>query len=167
MLRLAEKCDTKEWYISLAEQNCGIWPPWEDIFLAEQDWVLAERNCWPPLKNPPRTLMPGPQGSSVPVSCKHLEYSNPHFNICTYYADAVHAVMTPRISFSPYISHLQNINFCLVYVIIIINRNETRNLYPVDWSSHFPLYILFFLSRQGSGLTLFGTLSQSLPSHTY
>ena len=32
-------------------------PPWEDIFLAEQDWVLAERNGWPPLKNDPGTPM--------------------------------------------------------------------------------------------------------------
>ena len=27
MLRLAEQCDTKEWYISLAEQNWRIWTP--------------------------------------------------------------------------------------------------------------------------------------------
>ena len=26
MLRLAEQCDTKEWYISLAERNWRIWP---------------------------------------------------------------------------------------------------------------------------------------------
>ena len=73
-------------------------------------------------------------------------------------AYAVHAVLTPRISSSPYILHLQNINFYLVY-IIIINRSETRNMNSVDWSSHFPLYILF-LSWQGLGLMLFGTLSQ-------
>ena len=42
-----------KWYISLAEQNWRIWY----IFLAEQDWVLTERNCWPPLKNAPRTPM--------------------------------------------------------------------------------------------------------------
>ena len=73
-------------------------------------------------------------------------------------AYAVHAVLTPRISSSPYNLHLQNINFYLVY-IIIINRREMRNINPVDWSSHFPLCILF-LSWQGMGLTLFGTLSQ-------
>ena len=38
------------------------------------------------------------------------------------------------------ISHLQNINFYLAY-IIIINCSETRNINPVDWSSHFQ-YIL-------------------------
>ena len=37
MLRLAEHCDRKEWYISLAEQNCRIWPPLRGYFLAEQD----------------------------------------------------------------------------------------------------------------------------------
>ena len=37
MLRLAEQCDTKEWYISLAEQNWRIWPPLRGYFLAEQD----------------------------------------------------------------------------------------------------------------------------------
>ena len=57
MLRLAEHCDTKEWYISLTEQNWRIWPPLRGYFLAEQDWVLAEKNCWPPLKNAPRTPM--------------------------------------------------------------------------------------------------------------
>ena len=75
----------------------------------------------------------------------------------------MHAVITPRISSSPYISHLQNINFYLVY-IIITNHSETRNINPVDWSSHFPLYILF-LSWKGSGLTLFGIWNTfSLPS---
>ena len=57
MLRLAEQCDTKERYISLAEQNWRIWPPLRGYFLAEQDSVLAERNCWPPLKNAPGTPM--------------------------------------------------------------------------------------------------------------
>ena len=37
MLRLAEHYDRKEWYISLAEQNCRIWPPLRGYFLAEQD----------------------------------------------------------------------------------------------------------------------------------
>ena len=84
-----------------------------------------------------------------------------------------HAVITPRISspyiYSPltkiiltewhYISHLQNINFYLVY-IIIINRSETRNMYKSSWLI-FPLYILFLLWQwQGLVLTLFGTLSQ-------
>ena len=32
MLRLAEQCDTLEWYISLAEQNWIIWPTPERIF---------------------------------------------------------------------------------------------------------------------------------------
>ena len=49
--------------------------------------------------------------------------------------------------------------WCVSNVIYSINRSETRNINPVDWSSHFPLYILF-LSWQGLGLTLFGTLSQ-------
>ena len=53
MLRLAEQCDSKEWYINLAEQNWRTWPP----LRAEQDYILAERNCWPPLKNAPRTPM--------------------------------------------------------------------------------------------------------------
>ena len=42
----------------------------------------------------------------------------------------MHAVMTPSISSSPYISHLQNINFYLVY-IIIINCSEMRNIQGV------------------------------------
>ena len=32
MLRLAEQCDTKEWYISLGEQNWRIWPPLRGYF---------------------------------------------------------------------------------------------------------------------------------------
>ena len=58
MLRLAEQCDTKEWYISLAEQNWRTWPPWEDFFLAEQDWVFCRKKMFdPPPKNVPRTPM--------------------------------------------------------------------------------------------------------------
>ena len=76
MLRLAEQCDTKEWYISLAEQNWRIWPPLRGYFLAEQDWVLAERNCWPPLKNAPRTPMytNSFSVSKSPTQCFHTIY---------------------------------------------------------------------------------------------
>ena len=56
---MAEQCDTKAWPISLAEQNWKNWPPLRGYFLAEQDWVLAERNGWPPLKNAPGTPMVG------------------------------------------------------------------------------------------------------------
>ena len=54
---MAEQCDIKAWPISLAEQSWKNWPPREDIFWAVQDWVLAERNGWPPLKNAPGTPM--------------------------------------------------------------------------------------------------------------
>ena len=77
-------------------------------------------------------------------------------------AYAVHAVLTPRISSSPYILHLQNINFYLVY-IIIINRREMRNINPVDWSSR---YIFSSYRDKAWAWHCLEHFLKYLPSHT-
>ena len=52
MLRMAEQCDTKEWYISLAEQNCRIWPTLRGYFFGRtglsfgrKKWLAPPQKC--------------------------------------------------------------------------------------------------------------------------
>ena len=50
MLILAEHCDTKEWYICLAEQNCRIWPPPERIFFGRTGLTFGRKKLLAPPK---------------------------------------------------------------------------------------------------------------------
>ena len=138
MVSLQERSTFYLPYVSLAHS-----PPQSGLCSILDQWQLSKRGQ-PSTCNMLHSLSlagprwwwwqsegPVPRGSSAPASCKHLEYLKRYFNICTYYA--THAVMTPHISFSSYISHLQNINFYLVYVIIIINSSGTTiNINPDD-----------------------------------
>ena len=54
MLILAEHCDTKEWYICLAEQNCRIWPPPERIFFGRTGLTFGRKKLLAPPKKCPR-----------------------------------------------------------------------------------------------------------------
>ena len=53
MLRLAEQCDTKEWYISLAEQNWGIWPPLRGYIFGRTGFSFGRKKLLVPPKNAP------------------------------------------------------------------------------------------------------------------
>ena len=50
MLRLAEHCDRKEWYISLAEQNCRIWPPLRGYFFGRTGLSFGRKKLLAPPK---------------------------------------------------------------------------------------------------------------------
>ena len=45
ILRLAEKFDTKGWYISLAEQNWRIWPPLRGNFFGRTGLGFGRKKC--------------------------------------------------------------------------------------------------------------------------
>ena len=50
---VTQKHGTSAWQKRIGK----IGPPLRRYFLTEKDWVLAERNGWPPLKNAPGTSM--------------------------------------------------------------------------------------------------------------
>ena len=54
MLRLAEQCDTKEWYISLAEQNWWIWPPLRGYFFGRTGLSFGRKKLLAPPKKCPK-----------------------------------------------------------------------------------------------------------------
>ena len=98
----------------------------------------------------------------VQGGCQALVWNFPHFLLTGSLMQCMHAIRTPCISSSPHISHLQNINFYLIY-IIIINHSETRNINPVDWSSR---YVFSYRDRAWAWRSLEHFL-KCLPSHTY
>ena len=59
MLRLAEQCDTKEWYISLAEQIWRIWPPQRGYFFGRTGLSFGRKKLLPPPKKWPRNAYGG------------------------------------------------------------------------------------------------------------
>ena len=54
MLKLAGQCDTKEWYISLAEQNWRIWTPREEIFFFRTGLSFDRKKLLAPPKKCPK-----------------------------------------------------------------------------------------------------------------
>ena len=74
MLRLAEQCDTKEWYISFAEQNWRIWPPLRGYFFGRTGLSFGRKKWLAPLKKCPRNAYEThPDETHVKYACRSLE----------------------------------------------------------------------------------------------
>ena len=65
MLRLAEQCDTEEWYISLAEQNWRTWPPLRGYFFGRTGLSFGRKKLLAPPKKCPKNAYDCTSSSNI------------------------------------------------------------------------------------------------------